>query len=110
MNMFNERRKYQRKEASCHASVGAIDSQYVLGEGFLTNVSENGFAIETECLFPVGKKIFIKINLLNDTVFLVGEVVRTEEGFFDILYGVRICEHESVNLDFFKTYIKCHLN
>lgn len=108
--MFNERRKYQRKETSCSASIMMVETHSVLGEGFLTNVSENGFAIETECRFSIGKKILIKINLLNDTVFLSGEVVRTEEGFFDVLYGVQICEQESVNLEFFKTYIKYQLN
>ena len=108
--MFEERRKYPRKEISYPASVMTVETQCVLGEGFLTNVSENGFAIETECLLCIGERIFIKINLLNDTVFLVGEVVRTEKGFFDTLYGIKICEQESVNLEFFKTYIKYQLN
>lgn len=108
--MFEERRKYPRKEVSYSASLMTVETQYVLGEGFLTNVSENGFAIETECLLSMGERIFIKINLLNDTVFLVGEVIRTEKGFFDTLYGVRICEQESINLEFFKTYIQYQLN
>ncbi len=108
--MLEERRKYPRKEISYSASVMTVETQYVLGECFLTNVSENGFAIETDCLLSVGEKIFIKINLLNDAVLLVGEIVRIDKGFFDILYGVKICDEESVNLEFFQTYIKYQLN
>lgn len=108
--MLKERRKYPRKEVSYSASLMTVEKQYALGEGFLTNVSENGFAVETECLLSIGEKIFIKIDLLNDTVFLIGEIVRIEKGFFDTLYGVRICEEESVNLELLKTYIKYQLN
>jgi len=108
--MLEERRKYPRKEISCSAKLMTVETRYVLGECFLTNVSENGFAIETDCLLSEGEKIFIKINLLNDAVFLVGKIIRIDKGFFDALYGVKICEEESVNLEFFQTYIKYHLN
>ncbi|GEM_PF-1534635 len=109
-DMAKERRRYPRKEISYSANVMTVESQYVLGECFLTNVSENGFALETDCLLDIGDKIFIQINLLNDKVFLVGEVIRVDKGFFEPLYGIRICEDECVNLNFFRTYIKYQLN
>lgn len=108
--MLKDRRKYPRKEISCSTSVMTAETQYVLGECFFINVCEDGFAIETESILSIGEKIFIKINVLNDTVFLTGEVIRIDKGFFEPLYGIKICEEECINLDLFKTYIKYQLN
>ncbi len=109
-NMLSERRQFPRKQVSHSTSISSAQTQNILGECFLTNVSESGFAIESDCIFNIGQKIFIKINILSDVIVLTGEVVRTDKGFFDPLYGVKICETESVNLETFRSYIRHQLN
>jgi Tfp pilus assembly protein PilZ len=108
--MVDERRRFPRKQVSHSTNILSVETQGVLGECFLTNVSESGFAIESDCRFSLGHKIFIKINMLNDVISLIGEVVRVDKGFFDPLYGVRISENESGNLDIFRSYINHQLN
>lgn len=108
--MPEDRRKFPRKQVSHSTNILSVETQDVLCEGFLTNVSESGFAIESDCRFSVGHKIFIKINMLNDVISLIGEVVRVDKGFFDPLYGVKICDNESENLDIFRAYIQNQLN
>ncbi len=108
--MPDDRRKFPRKQVSHSTNILSAETQSVLGECFLTNVSESGFAIESDCRFSVGNKVSIKINMLNDVISLVGEVVRVDKGFFEPLYGVKICDNESENLDIFRAYIQNQLN
>lgn len=106
----DERRRYPRKQVSHSTNIMSAETRNVLGECFLTNVSGSGIAIESDCSFSIGQKVLIKINILSDVIVLAGEIVRTDRGFFDPLYGIRISEQESVNLDVFRSYVSHQLN
>ncbi|MEA5000412.1 MAG: PilZ domain-containing protein [Endomicrobiaceae bacterium] len=109
MNIFDEKRSNQRKLTSLYTNILSVGSQDVIGECLMTDVCEYGFAIETEQKFSIKQKILLKISLLNEVVFLAGEIVRFDKGYLYPLYGVKICEEDSKNLNIFREYINYHL-
>lgn len=109
MDIFDEKRANQRKLTSLYTNILAVESQDVIGECLMTDVCEYGFAIETEQKFSINQKILLKISLLNEVVFLAGEIVRFDKGYLYPLYGVKICEEDCRNLNIFREYINYHL-
>lgn len=108
--MFEEKRAYQRKETSLCTNIMDIQNHTVIGECLMTDVCDCGFAIESEEELLIGQKIVLKFTLLNKTVFLAGEIIRTAKGFFYPLYGAKICEYKCINFNIFREYIKYYLN
>ena len=108
--MIEERRVYPRKDVSLSTNILENKTDKVLGECILTDVSKNGFAIETETFLHVGQQFNLELTVLNQKISLSGRVVRTCEGFFYQLYGVKIIDNECKNLDFFRKYIDYSLN
>lgn len=109
MTMFDEKRANQRKLTSLYTNILTLESQDVIGECLMTDICEYGFAIETEQKFSINQKILLKFSLLDQVIFLAGEIVRLDKGFLYPLYGVKICEDASKNLNVFRKYINCYL-
>lgn len=103
--MIDERRAFPRKAVSLSTNIFDTETKAVLGECILTDVSKNGFAIETEVVLSIGQKFDLKFTVLNKAISLTGEVVRVDNGFFFVLYGSRIVDEFCENLEFFRKYI-----
>ncbi len=103
--MIDEKRAFPRKAVSLSTNIFDVETNAVLGECILTDVSKNGFAIESEVVLSIGQKFGLKFTILNKDILLTGEVVRVDNGFFFILYGSRIVDDFCENLDFFRKYI-----
>lgn len=108
--METEKRKYPRKKVSLSTNILENKTEQVLGECILTDVSKNGFAIESETNLNVGQQFGLELEILNRKILLTGKIVRTAEGVFYPLYGVKIVDDECKNLDFFRQYIDYSLN
>ncbi len=103
--MVDEKRAFPRKAVSLSTNILDTETKSVLGECILTDVSKNGFAIESEVILSIGQKFDLQFTILNKTVLLTGEVVRVDNGFFFILYGSKIVDEYCKNLEFFRKYI-----
>lgn len=108
--MLEERRTYPRKMVSFSTNILETKTKKVLGECILTDISKNGFAIETETNLPIGQNFCLNLEVLYKEVTLIGKIVRTSEGLFYPLYGLKIVDNECINLDFFRKYIDYSLN
>ena len=103
--MIEEKRAYPRKQVSFETNILENKTKKVLGDCILTDISKNGFAIETETKLDIGQQIYLELELLNRPILLNGKIVRQAEGIFYPLYGLKIIDDDSTNLDFFRQYI-----
>ena len=81
-----------------------------MGDCILTDISKNGFAIESETILHIGQQFDLELTILNRKILLNGKIVRSADGLFYPLYGVKIIDNECTNLDFFRWYIDYSLN
>jgi len=102
---MEEKRAYKRKPISLYTDILGPKNLEFMGECLVTDACESGFAIESESNLSAGQKILLKFPLLNNMVFLSGEIVRSDKGFFYPLYGVKILEYDCINFNVFKNYI-----
>jgi hypothetical protein len=103
--MIEEKRAYPRKKVSLATNILESKTEKVLGDCILTDISKNGFAVESEINLHVGQQFDLELEVLNRKIILNGEVIRSADGLFYPLYGVKIIDNESKNLDFFRQYI-----
>lgn len=108
--MIEEKRAYPRKKVSLSTNILENKTEKVLGDCILTDISKNGFAIESEISLYVGQQFNLELIILNRTIILNGKVIRSADGLFYPLYGVKIVDNECINLDFFRQYIDYSLN
>ncbi len=107
---MEERRAYPRKKVSLSTNILENKTEKILGDCILTDLSKNGFAIESETFFNIGQQFNLELTILNREILLNGKIVRSSDGLFYPLYGVKIIDNESKNLDFFRQYIDYSLN
>ena len=108
--MIEEKRAYPRKKVSLSTSVLETKTKKVLGECILTDISKNGFAVESEKFFSIGQQFSLDFEVLHRKIILSGIIIRIAEGIFYPLYGLKIVDNECKNLDFFRRYIDYSLN
>lgn len=105
-----EKRKYGRKSVSLTTNIIEAKTNSILGDCILTDVSQDGFVIETETKLVINQQFNLNLMIQNKKISLSGKVVRITEGFFYPLYGIKLIEKDCKNLDFFKKYIEYSLN
>ena len=105
-----EKRKFPRQLVSLSTNLLETETEKVLGDCILTDISKVGFAFESETDFHIGQKFSLELIILNRKVSLSGKIVRICEGVFYQMYGVEIINGDSKNLDFFRSYIDYSLN
>lgn len=105
-----EKRKHKRKSVSLTTNIVETKTNSILGDCILTDVSQDGFAIESETKLSIGQQFNLNLVVQNKKISLSGKVVRITDGFFYPLYGIRLVEKDCKNLDFFKKYIEYSLN
>ncbi|MBO7610892.1 MAG: PilZ domain-containing protein [Elusimicrobia bacterium] len=105
-----EKRKFPRQLVSLSTNLLETETEKVLGDCILTDISKVGFAFESETKFHIGQKFNLELTILNQKISLTGKVVRICEGVFYQMYGVEIIDGDSKNLDFFRRYIDYSLN
>jgi len=105
-----ENRKHDRKSVSLTTNIVETKTNSVLGDCILTDVSQDGFAIESETKLIKDQQFNLNLVIQNQDISLSGKVVRIAEGFFYPLYGIELVEKDCKNLDFFKKYIEYSLN
>lgn len=108
--MIDEKRAYPRKHVSLSTNILENKTKKVLGDCILTDISKNGFAIESETILHIGQQFDLELIILNRKILLNGKIVRSADGLFYPLYGVKIIDNECTNLDFFRWYIDYSLN
>lgn len=108
--MIDEKRAYPRKHVSLSTNILENKTKKVLGDCILTDISKNGFAIESETILHIGQQFDLELTILNRKILLNGKIVRSADGLFYPLYGVKIIDNECTNLDFFRWYIDYSLN
>lgn len=108
--MEDEKRVHPRKMVSLTTNILESKTNSVLGDCILTDVSQNGFAIESETKLNIGQEFKLELMVQNIPISLSGKVVRVSDGFFYPLYGIEIVDSECTNLDFFRKYIDYSLN
>ncbi len=108
--MITERRAYPRKHVSLSTNILENKTEKVLGDCILTDISKNGFAIESETNLNIGQQFDLELEILNRKILLNGKIIRNADGLFYTLYGVKIIDSECKNLDFFRQYIDYSLN
>lgn len=108
--MIEEKRVYPRKHVSFLTHILENKTERILGDCLLTDISKNGFAVESEKHFSIGKQICLNIEILHKKIILSGKVVRMGEGLFYSHYGLQIIDNECKNLDFFRQYIDYSLH
>ena len=108
--METERRKYPRKKVSLSTNILETKTEKVLGECILTDISKNGFAVESETNFFVGQQFCLGLEILHREIILSGKIVRKADGVFYPMYGLKIVDDECKNLEFLRWYIDYSLN
>ena len=108
--MIDEKRTYPRKHVSLSTNILESKTEKVLGDCILTDISKNGFAIESEIILHIGQQFDLELEILNRKILLNGKIIRSSDGLFYPLYGVKIIDNECKNLDFFRQYIDYSLH
>lgn len=105
-----ENRRYSRKFVSLKTKIVETNTNSVLGDCILTDVSQDGFAIESETQLVLNQQFSLNLIIQNKHISLSGKIVRITQGLFYPLYGIKLIEKDCKNLDFFKKYVEYSLN
>ena len=86
---MEEKRKHARAPLSVLLEIWTKEKQKSVGKGFITNLSEDGLALETTERLKLSDNFVLSFTLPNNWTFDIwGEIIYIKEGILTKAYGI----------------------
>ena len=101
-----ERRKYPRTPLAVMLEIFQEKNKRIVGKGFITNISEEGLAVETREKLHPGEKFMLRFTLPNSWTFDInGEIMYERKGVLSNAYGIKLFHDAVETREKLKNYV-----